>query len=277
MNSFRAVYNALQFEVERQTRELDAGKRIPQETRGWIEGEGVTVSQRSKEEAHDYRYFPEPDLPPVTLSAGGRRARSARSCPSCPTPSCARFEREYGLAAYEANLLTETRARADYYEEAVAPAPRQHADEAAPRRQAQVANWMLGDFARLLHANGHRDQRHRRSRRTDLYAMISARYERDDHGHDRQDRLRADVRHPARRRRPSSRNSGSKQISGAGRDQRHRRRSDRAKPEGRGGLQGRASRRLSSSSSDRRCERRAVAPTRTHSTEIASRRSWRRS
>ncbi len=151
MNSFRAVENALRFEVGRQTRDMDAGTRIPQETRGWVEGEG-TISQRSKEEANDYRYFPEPDLPPITMSAAAVDAIRAR-LPELPDTRRQRFEQEYGLSPYEANLLTETRARADYYERAVAQAP---ADDADRRRLAarEVANWMIGDFARLLHAAG---------------------------------------------------------------------------------------------------------------------------
>jgi aspartyl-tRNA(Asn)/glutamyl-tRNA(Gln) amidotransferase subunit B len=151
MNSFRAVENALRFEVERQTRDMDAGTRIPQETRGWVEGEG-TVSQRSKEEANDYRYFPEPDLPPITMSAEAVEAIRAR-LPELPDARRQRFEQEYGVSAYEANLLTESRARADYYERAVAQVP---ADDADRRRTVarEVANWMIGDFARLLHAAG---------------------------------------------------------------------------------------------------------------------------
>jgi aspartyl-tRNA(Asn)/glutamyl-tRNA(Gln) amidotransferase subunit B len=152
MNSFRAVYNALKFEVERQAQALDAGERIPQETRGWVETDGRTVSQRSKEEAHDYRYFPEPDLPPVTLSAAEVEAIRAK-LPELPDARLHRFERDYRLPRYDANLLTETRARADYYEAAVAPALR---DDPATAKQytRDIANWMIGDFARLLNASG---------------------------------------------------------------------------------------------------------------------------
>jgi aspartyl-tRNA(Asn)/glutamyl-tRNA(Gln) amidotransferase subunit B len=168
MNSFRAVYNALHSEVVRQAAELDAGHRIPQETRGWIEADGSTVSQRSKEQAHDYRYFPEPDLPPVTLDAAYVDAIRAR-LPELPDAKLARFEREYGLPAYEANLLTETRAKADYFERALAPAI---GDEASRRRYArQVANWMVGDFARLLHASG-LDIADAKVKPDDLYGMI---------------------------------------------------------------------------------------------------------
>jgi len=169
MNSFRAVYTALHSEVVRQTAELDAGRRIPQETRGWIEASLSTVSQRSKEEAHDYRYFPEPDLPPVTLDASYVESIRA-GLPELPDAKLARFERDYGLAGYEANLLTETRAKSDYYEQAVAPAHGK--DEATLLRYArQVANWMIGDFARLLHASG-LDITEAKVNPTDLYGMI---------------------------------------------------------------------------------------------------------
>ena len=152
MNSFRAVYNALMHEVARQTAELDAGNRIPQETRGWIDSEGRTVSQRSKEQAHDYRYFPEPDLPPITLTPEEIAAIRAR-LPELPDAKLLRLQDEYGLDAYEANLLTETRARADYFERVVAP----HRSEDSTtlfRFAKHAANWMIGDFARLLHAGG---------------------------------------------------------------------------------------------------------------------------
>ncbi len=175
MNSFRAVYNALAHEVIRQTAELDAGHRIPQETRGWVETEGHTVSQRSKEGAHDYRYFPEPDLPPVTLTEADVDAIRAK-LPELPDAKLHRFEAEYGLSRYEAVLLTETRARADYYERAIAPAKAAGdagADDAIAAKFAkQTANWMLGDFARLLNAAG-ADIADARVEPGDLYAMIA--------------------------------------------------------------------------------------------------------
>ena len=150
MNSFRAVYNALKYEVERQTRELEAGSRIEQETRGWVDGEARTVSQRSKEEAHDYRYFPEPDLPPVTLTPAEIEALRAR-LPELPDAKLRRFQDEYGLSLYEANLLAETRAKADFFEHTIAPAKARGHDTLL-RLAKQAANWMIGDFTRLLHA-----------------------------------------------------------------------------------------------------------------------------
>jgi aspartyl-tRNA(Asn)/glutamyl-tRNA(Gln) amidotransferase subunit B len=170
MNSFRAVYNALRHEIERQTAELDVGRRIAQETRGWVEAEGRTVSQRSKEEAHDYRYFPEPDLPPVTVTAAYVDELRAR-LPELPDARHARFQSEYGLPLYEAGLLVESRARADYFETAIAPA--RAGGAAALHRDARlVANWMLGDMARLLNATD-TDIADTKVAPASLYAMIS--------------------------------------------------------------------------------------------------------
>jgi aspartyl-tRNA(Asn)/glutamyl-tRNA(Gln) amidotransferase subunit B len=169
MNSFRAVYHALQFEVDRQMQEIEAGKRIAQETRGWIEAEGRTASQRSKEEAHDYRYFPEPDLPPVTLDVPYVEELRAR-LPELPDARLHRFQTEFGLPLHEANLLTESRAKADYYEHAVSPA---RAKEGSFHHYArQIANWMVGDLARLLNASG-TDIEGCKISPDSLYAMIA--------------------------------------------------------------------------------------------------------
>ncbi len=128
------------------------------------------MSQRSKEQAHDYRYFPEPDLPPVTLDAA-RIDEIRAALPELPDVKLHRFEREYGLGHYEANLLTETRARADYYERVVAVAAGK--DAAGSQRYAkQAANWMLGDFARLLNA-ANLDITQTRVTPANLYAMIA--------------------------------------------------------------------------------------------------------
>ena len=114
-----------------------------QETRLWDPDRASTVSMRSKEFAHDYRYFPEPDLPPLDLRArlGGRGARAG--CPSCRRPAAARFQSAYALSAYEADLLTQGRGLADYFEEAVARRA------ASPR---SVANWVLNELLRELPA-----------------------------------------------------------------------------------------------------------------------------
>jgi aspartyl-tRNA(Asn)/glutamyl-tRNA(Gln) amidotransferase subunit B len=108
MNSFRAVFRALSFEVERQREVLAVGGTPVQETRGWVEEKGETVSQRTKEYAHDYRYFPEPDLPPLRLERDYvEKMRS--SLPELPDAKDRRFIHEYGLSEYEAHLLTSSK------------------------------------------------------------------------------------------------------------------------------------------------------------------------
>ena len=149
INSFRAVYHAIEYEVERQRALLDAGEPVAQETRGWRENQSRTVSQRGKEFADDYRYFPEPDLPPLKISPAYVEELRAR-LPELPEAKQRRFIDQYSLGAYEAGLLTSTRARADYYEQALEPA-REHGERLHARAKT-VANWMLGDFARLLNA-----------------------------------------------------------------------------------------------------------------------------
>ncbi|MFI5286919.1 MAG: Asp-tRNA(Asn)/Glu-tRNA(Gln) amidotransferase subunit GatB [Candidatus Dormibacteria bacterium] len=143
MNSFRAVQRALESEIERQTGVLDTGGTLVQETRGWVETQGRTISQRSKEQAHDYRYFPEPDLPPLRLdTAYVERVRAA--LPELPEARARRFQEDYGLNAYDAAVLTDTREDADTLEALVAAG--------VPAKLA--ANWQSGDVAAL--ANEHR-------------------------------------------------------------------------------------------------------------------------
>jgi aspartyl-tRNA(Asn)/glutamyl-tRNA(Gln) amidotransferase subunit B len=146
------VYRALAYEVERQREEVTAGERIVQETRGWVEPEGRTVSQRTKEYADDYRYFPEPDLPPLSISREWVEAIRTRM-PELPDGKRERIMRQFGLSEYEVDLLTDSRARADFFEACLAAVPGD--DEARLRQRAKaVSNWMLGDFARLLNAAG---------------------------------------------------------------------------------------------------------------------------
>jgi aspartyl-tRNA(Asn)/glutamyl-tRNA(Gln) amidotransferase subunit B len=149
MNSFRAVYDALVFEQKRQAAVLEAGGRIPQETRGWVDETGETVSQRSKEDANDYRYFPEPDLPPLRLSREFVEKMRSR-LPELPEARRERFI-GLGLSGHEATTLTEARDRADYFEQLSA------AIGLEPARSAKLAaNWMLGEVGRWLNA-GNRD------------------------------------------------------------------------------------------------------------------------
>ncbi len=139
MNSFRSVVSALKFEIARQEEALRKGERIVQETRNWDEGRGVTYSTRSKEEAHDYRYFPDPDLVPLTIDqATSERWRS--EMPELPLAKRERLVRDYGLSDYEASILTDERGTAEFYE-AVA---------IASKEPKLAANWMLGDVRRCL-------------------------------------------------------------------------------------------------------------------------------
>ena len=145
MNSFRAVFRALEYEAERQRKVLSQGGRLVQETRGWVEPEGKTVSQRSKEFAHDYRYFPEPDLPPIMPSAEWVEEIRAK-LPELPEDRMQRFTTQYCLPAYDAGLLTESRNMADYYESLIKAAPDLSTKE--------ISNWLVGPVAGILNTSG---------------------------------------------------------------------------------------------------------------------------
>jgi aspartyl-tRNA(Asn)/glutamyl-tRNA(Gln) amidotransferase subunit B len=147
MNSFRAVERAIAYEAQRQIDALRNGETIEQETRGWLEDKGITVAQRSKEYAEDYRYFPEPDLPPLKVSREWVEQLRA-TMPEMPDQRRGRFEREYGLAHRDAAALTGERALADYYEDVLRASP------AGQERAKAAANWILGDLRRLLNAEG---------------------------------------------------------------------------------------------------------------------------
>jgi aspartyl-tRNA(Asn)/glutamyl-tRNA(Gln) amidotransferase subunit B len=150
MNSFKAVYRALGYEAERQRELLEQGGQLVQETRGWVEEKGITVAQRSKEYAHDYRYFPEPDLPPLVLSPAW--VEELRSClPELPDARRERFMAQYGLPLYDANLIVGSKAFADYFESCVQISPPGNRLE---KRAKAVSNWMLGELSRLLNASG---------------------------------------------------------------------------------------------------------------------------
>lgn len=148
MNSFRAVERALAYEAQRQIALLQAGETIHQETRGWVETRGVTVSQRSKEEAHDYRYFPEPDLPPLVISQPWVEELRAQ-LPELPDARRQRYVHEYSISANDANVLTEDKALGDYFEQVVAVS--QVSDRKARAKAASIL--VLNDVARLLKAN----------------------------------------------------------------------------------------------------------------------------
>jgi aspartyl-tRNA(Asn)/glutamyl-tRNA(Gln) amidotransferase subunit B len=138
MNSFRSVERAIQSEIERQTAVLESGGHVTQETRGWDEINGVTHSMRGKEEAHDYRYFPDPDLVPLAVS----REETERIESRLPEPPWQRFERytgEYGLAPKAATQLIENLALAEYFDRTVA----------LSGNPQQTVNFVLGDLSRL--------------------------------------------------------------------------------------------------------------------------------
>jgi aspartyl-tRNA(Asn)/glutamyl-tRNA(Gln) amidotransferase subunit B len=144
INSFRFVERALAFEIQRQTRLLESGAVVVQETRGWDELRGETLGQRSKEAAHDYRYFPEPDIPPLVFDQAWIAERRAE-LPELPDLRRARFAAAYGLSGQDAELLTGEREVADYFEGAVV---------AAGGAAKEVANWVLNEGFRLLKDRG---------------------------------------------------------------------------------------------------------------------------
>ena len=139
MNSFNAIHRAIDFEIERQIQALENGDRIFQETRLWEEGKQCTVSMRLKEGSSDYRYFPEPDIPPIEVSPE-QLGRWEAELPELPASKRDRYESEIGLSAYDARVLTDDRAVAEYFEAAIA----------AGGNPKQVANWVMGDITAYL-------------------------------------------------------------------------------------------------------------------------------
>jgi len=150
MNSFKAVYRALEYEANRQRKVVADGKKLTQETRGWVEEKGKTVSQRSKEYAHDYRYFPEPDLPPLVLSR--EWVEEIRSkLPELPEARRDRFVADYGLPIYDANLLTGSKAMADYFEDCLKTEGYKKLPQGKGAKE--VSNWLLGPASAIMNAN----------------------------------------------------------------------------------------------------------------------------
>jgi aspartyl-tRNA(Asn)/glutamyl-tRNA(Gln) amidotransferase subunit B len=141
MNSFRHVENALNYEIERQKAWVEDGRELVQETRLWNEEKGVTVSMRGKEEAHDYRYFPDPDLLPLVIDEAWIEAVRV-ALPELPDEKQARFVETYGIPSYDAELLTGSRALADYFETCV---------KAFPKAKT-VSNWVMGSVLASLKA-----------------------------------------------------------------------------------------------------------------------------
>jgi aspartyl-tRNA(Asn)/glutamyl-tRNA(Gln) amidotransferase subunit B len=135
MNSFRNVQRALEYEIKRQQYVLEGGGEVIQETRLWEDSGGITHSMRGKEEAHDYRYFPDPDLVPIVISDGWIE-EIKKTLPELPLAKRERFISEYGIPPYDAGVLTASRALADFYEETVKRCG----------KPKIVSNWVMGDF-----------------------------------------------------------------------------------------------------------------------------------
>ena len=144
INSFRYVEKAIQYEVARQIELIESGGKVIQETRLWDPDKGETRSMRSKEEANDYRYFPDPDLLPLEIDEAYIEAVRA-ALPELPDAKAARFVCEYGLSAYDALVLTASRDLADYYEAVV---------RAVPTQPKLAANWVMGELSAALNKDG---------------------------------------------------------------------------------------------------------------------------
>jgi aspartyl-tRNA(Asn)/glutamyl-tRNA(Gln) amidotransferase subunit B len=141
VNSFKYVQKAIEYEIKRQAQVLDDGGKVIQETRLFDSSKGVTFSMRSKEEAHDYRYFPEPDLVPIVVAA--ETVESIRkTIPELPDAKRERFVKEYSLPEYDADMLTQNRALAAYFEEAAK----------LSGQPKVISNWIMGELMRLLNA-----------------------------------------------------------------------------------------------------------------------------
>jgi aspartyl-tRNA(Asn)/glutamyl-tRNA(Gln) amidotransferase subunit B len=140
LNSFRFVERAINYEVARQIELIEGGGKVAQETRLYDPDKGETRSMRSKEEANDYRYFPDPDLLPIELDQAFIDSVRA-TLPELPDQKAARFARDYGLSAYDAGVLTASRELASYYEDVV---------RAVPGEPKLAANWVMGELAAAL-------------------------------------------------------------------------------------------------------------------------------
>ncbi len=141
INSFKSLEDAINYEIERQADVLDDGGKIIQETRTWNPEKGITQSMRSKEDAHDYRYMPEPDLPPIVTSAEEIESFK-KSLPELPDARRERLTKEYGLSDYDAGIITSSRAMAEYFDSVIA--------EGVDAKIA--ANWIMGDLSKNLNA-----------------------------------------------------------------------------------------------------------------------------
>ena len=225
LNSFRFVQKAIEYEIARQSAVVRDGGRIVQETRLWDADAGCTESMRSKEEAHDYRYFPEPDLPPLAHRRGRRRALAGGAAGAARRDARARSSRSTALPAYDAGVLTQSAALARFFEQTAAAAGNPKA----------ASNWIMGELLRLLRAS----RRRRRALTTvtpdGARRADPARRRRHDQRPDGEGGLRDDVRvgPRARRDRHDRRpRAGERRRRGAG----HRARGDRPRGRCRGAV-----------------------------------------
>ncbi len=143
MNSFRSVYRAIESEIERQIAIVESGGRVTQETRGWDEARGVTHPMRSKEQAHDYRYFPDPDLVPMEFNAATMEILRS-TLPELPTARFERYTKQFGINVKQATQLVDNAQLADYFDQCVAACGNAH----------QCVNFVLGDLSRLSNESG---------------------------------------------------------------------------------------------------------------------------
>jgi aspartyl-tRNA(Asn)/glutamyl-tRNA(Gln) amidotransferase subunit B len=153
MNSFRNVERALEYEIDRQIKRRELGESIAQETLLWDADRGETRSMRSKEEAHDYRYFPDPDLVEVAIDEAMLEAVRS-SLPEMPDTRRRRFEEEMGLPAYDASVLTEERAVADYFEETLSALFKRTKGGNTQAQAKEVSNFVMTDVMRILNERG---------------------------------------------------------------------------------------------------------------------------
>ena len=143
MNSFRALQKALEYEVERQIEVLEDGGRVIQETRTWDEVKGITLSMRSKEEAHDYRYFPDPDLVPMVISQAWVD-EIRHTLPELPDARKQRYVKDYGLPEYDAAVITGSKELSDYFDEGL-----QYTQNAKA-----LSNWVMGELLKFINTSG---------------------------------------------------------------------------------------------------------------------------
>lgn len=143
LNSFKAVQKSLEYEIKRQIKILEEGGKIEQETRRWNEVKGITEGMRSKEEAHDYRYFPEPDLVPIIITDEWK-TEIERSLPEMPHHKKERFVLQYGIPEYDAEVITTSKALADFFEKCVT--------EYSSAKT--ISNWIMGELSRLMNESG---------------------------------------------------------------------------------------------------------------------------